>query len=263
MPRRLPDELVTRLVADHPFQHEGQEWLLRAIEVQAPGQGWLEIDENLESHPIPSGDVAEPQVIESLEELSEPPTSFNQLAADEGGSIHLLGECELYSNETAAVAMLDPDDEMAPLHVRRFKTSIDRELYARERGWLRSRRRPELPGALAFSYSDMQREMRICFRLSELVVEARGQTKRGSPPTESWERFWAELDEIGVWSWRRWYSPIQWATDGEGWSFLAAHDDRLVSSRGYRAFPPDGSTDFTHAARLLAALTELAKGHVH
>ena len=76
----------------------------------------------------------------------------------------------------------------------------------------------------------------------ELHYEMRQEeevTRRVIPSTEEWHGFWADLDRMGVWNWRREYSAPIW--DGIQWSVkLRTQDGRWCHSFGSNAFPPDG-----------------------
>lgn len=76
----------------------------------------------------------------------------------------------------------------------------------------------------------------------ELRYEMRQEeevTRRVVPSTEEWHAFWADLDRLGVWKWRReYFLPL---LDGTQWSVkLRTQDGRWCHSFGSNAFPPHG-----------------------
>jgi hypothetical protein len=62
--------------------------------------------------------------------------------------------------------------------------------------------------------------------------------ERLEPPPETWKRFWARIDSLGVWQWKSDYNdPKRDWPDGESWSLTLGHGAKQVKSRGYNAVP--------------------------
>lgn len=64
------------------------------------------------------------------------------------------------------------------------------------------------------------------------------------PTPDAWRRFRAELDDIGVWAWRPYYTPPDYRlTHGWGWTLDIQYADRTLQSEGHDANPgPGGRT---------------------
>ncbi|MDX6582609.1 MAG: hypothetical protein QOI10_1793 [Solirubrobacterales bacterium] len=132
---------------------------------------------------------------------------------------------------------------------------------AGERRWLRRPMREELAGALSLSYRDADETIELTNTDGRLRWLENGQAVEARPGRDRWEAFWSEVDALDVWSWCRWYSPIQMSTDQPGWRLLMTHDDRLVSARGYGAFPPDGLDDPAALTGLVTAIRKLIEAN--
>ena len=72
-----------------------------------------------------------------------------------------------------------------------------------------------------------------------------------TPSEEAWERFWATLDDAGVWDWAARYEPDSPVMDGTSWMLEAEHDGRRVRSSGSNAYPPR----FADVCQAVAALS--------
>ncbi len=60
-----------------------------------------------------------------------------------------------------------------------------------------------------------------------------------TPSGEAWARFWARVDEIGVWRWERHYSHPERSSqmDGTRWKLTLRHGAHSITSGGYNATP--------------------------
>jgi hypothetical protein len=83
-----------------------------------------------------------------------------------------------------------------------------------------------------------------------------------TPTPEQWEKFWHEVDAIGVWTWKSSYSSM--VLDGSWWEIDIAHGTRRLQSEGNNAWPesedPAGPLTYPAAGqfeRFLRAITFL------
>jgi hypothetical protein len=59
-----------------------------------------------------------------------------------------------------------------------------------------------------------------------------------SPSPETWKRFWARIDSLGVWQWKADYSdPKRGGPDGESWALTLRVGPKQVKSKGYNGVP--------------------------
>ncbi len=82
-----------------------------------------------------------------------------------------------------------------------------------------------------------------------------------SPSVDAWQKFWAELDDLDVWSWQRSYKKF--TLDAVVWELEVRGRGKYVRSSGYGAFPPHGHYDLWGSKsrefmRLLKAFKTLA-----
>ena len=56
------------------------------------------------------------------------------------------------------------------------------------------------------------------------------------PSAQAWENFWAEMNRIGVWGWRRVYDDGQ-TLDGCQWEFDLGNGEQSVKCFGSNQFP--------------------------
>ncbi len=59
-----------------------------------------------------------------------------------------------------------------------------------------------------------------------------------SPSVDAWRKFWAELDDLDVWSWQRSYRFF--VMDAETWKLEIRGRGKYVRASGDGAFPPNG-----------------------
>ena len=59
-----------------------------------------------------------------------------------------------------------------------------------------------------------------------------------SPSVDAWQKFWAELDDLDVWSWQRSYEQRFFALDASAWELEVRGRGKYVRASGYGAFPP-------------------------
>lgn len=64
------------------------------------------------------------------------------------------------------------------------------------------------------------------------------------PSAAAWERFWASLDQVGIWNWEAHYDDLE-TCDGEQWSININDGSRSVRSSGSNAYP--GGANREHA----------------
>ena len=122
---------------------------------------------------------------------------------------------------SAGCTTVEPVGSSAPLHM---------ELYC--------------VGFLGESFSVRSSEGRIEYLRSELDSRRVGpRTVR--PTAESWERFWSEMDEIDLWSWRSEYLPPSNVEifDGTQWRVSVQYSGRDLMSRGDNAYPSDADPE--------------------
>jgi hypothetical protein len=82
------------------------------------------------------------------------------------------------------------------------------------------------------------------------------------PRDDDWARFWSDLDEAGVWGWRRSYGadPAEApARDGVSWQLRVAVGGRIVDAAGEDAYP-DGEEPGPSFRAVCEALSRLAGG---
>lgn len=93
---------------------------------------------------------------------------------------------------------------------------------------------------------------------SRLLYESVGMGQASSeswdrqPFADEWARFWAAMDEVGVWGWKPDYGHATDYTDCVGWSLSLRHGSRSMSSRGCGRRPEDGAFQ-----QVMEALTRL------
>jgi hypothetical protein len=63
------------------------------------------------------------------------------------------------------------------------------------------------------------------------------------PCAATWERFWSDLSQTGVWSWAGDYSSPDDA-DGASWSLEIHYQDHRISCRGRNGYPETKGSDF-------------------
>lgn len=80
---------------------------------------------------------------------------------------------------------------------------------------------------------------------------------RVQPLPEDWQRFWAEMDKIGVWDWEKHYDNM-WVLDGTSWSIKLKQGKKRVTSDGSNAYPgsegPETSATFRAFCRAVQKL---------
>ena len=75
-----------------------------------------------------------------------------------------------------------------------------------------------------------------------------------NPTSKQWQRFWGEIDAIGVWNWKSRYD-IPSIMDGTSWRVEIEHNGKNVTSSGSNAFP--GETADKSFNPFLIAVREL------
>ena len=72
----------------------------------------------------------------------------------------------------------------------------------------------------------------------EQRFKAKKQRVEITPTAEQWTRFWAKMDEVGVWCWQKRYDnpPVM---DGAVWNLKMEHGTNKVRCSGSNAYPGD------------------------
>ena len=80
----------------------------------------------------------------------------------------------------------------------------------------------------------------------ELRHNNSAETEMVEIPAERWERFWREIDRIGVWKWKKKYA--RQAQHGVSWELEIANEDRTLKTGGRNAYPeteePGGEVNY-------------------
>jgi hypothetical protein len=254
-PKRLPSELRVEAIDRVEFESGGERWEMRVIEVVDDGVGWVEIGKDLVAHLVPTGDAP---ISLAPEESEEQPGDQNTLLRVEGGTIYLLNDADLLVNDAAARSMV-PEEDFGDVELLRFDTAIDRENYVRDRGWLdMDFTRRGGPTRLYLNIEGQIRNVTVELNGHTVKLSRYGEIVASARPTEAdWVRFFEEVEQLDPWSWGRQYSPVEFATDGEFWSVIIAHEGRLAHSHGYFVYPPDNGDDPSNLDALLATCLRL------
>lgn len=71
----------------------------------------------------------------------------------------------------------------------------------------------------------------------EKMVEGRTTHKEKiTPSKESWNKFWMEMDAVGIWAWKAEYIDKTIA-DGHSWDVLIEYGNKKIHARGSNMFP--------------------------
>jgi hypothetical protein len=87
-----------------------------------------------------------------------------------------------------------------------------------------------------------------------------------TPTTKDWERFWAEVEQAGVWAWNSNYRTPN-AFDGTQWSLTLQHAGKKIVSAGNNGYPGavgpqyPPTSSFAHFLRALQHLTGSEEVH--
>lgn len=75
------------------------------------------------------------------------------------------------------------------------------------------------------------------------------------PTEEQWIEFWNKMEEIDIWNWNEYYSPLpdRIVMDGISWRIKIVHDDHRIESGGSNAYP-DGFEKFVKAFKDLTGI---------
>jgi len=98
----------------------------------------------------------------------------------------------------------------------------------------------------------------------ELRRNASPETELIEVPAERWERFWREVEKIGVWKWKKKYSR-KIGEGGSTWDLELASNDRKLKASGRNAYPeaehPGGEMNYPPGGqfdRFIQAISRLA-----
>lgn len=79
---------------------------------------------------------------------------------------------------------------------------------------------------------------------TRLVYERFAQTdepcerREHHPTVEAWATFWREVEDAGVWGWKRIYEPEDPIMDGTSWGLSLSDGRRIIESSGSNVGPP-------------------------
>jgi hypothetical protein len=90
------------------------------------------------------------------------------------------------------------------------------------------------------------------------TVERQTEEQSFAPDAAAWERFWAVVDRLDVWSWAGSYERPD-VLDGTYWSLALDRGERRVRSWGDNAYP-DGDDPGRDFRALCRAVSHLAEG---
>ena len=259
-PTRLPDEFSTERVHLTRLLVDGAEWEIRCAEVFFGSAELLEVDEGGVVTQSPTGVMP---VRETLDDPSlDDPAAPEQRIARKDRTSDLIGEHQLLTEESESGdprrgAQLRPSTRQ----LLRFRTGADRTAFLQKHGWLVNPENRVWPAALSVSLDGPLGSWLVIWEDDAVTYRtARLPEARGKPTDEEWAHFWGLIEQLGAWRWRRWYTPEQFATDHLGWRVVLAQGGRLVSSRGYAAFPPVGDDAPGPVEKVLREAAKLALG---
>ena len=285
-PLKLADRWWVIAHRSAPLQVAGEEYVIRLAEVLVEDAALLPIayapqlatwtrgypaDEVVEVPPDQGPIEADSQErVKSLDEASELSGPLTRLGAGEGFSVHVGSGHFVATDEGTMRDFADEETEASlaekPVTLRRFSSPGAR------RAWLASRRQirlhePEIfsvvSGSGLGSWSELVwRDRSLAYDYRDMSGLASG-SRRLRPSPAAWGRLWAELDRIGVWDWLPECHPSMGVTDGYEWELAISVGGRMVTAKGYEAFPDKGSISEEMSpewAAFLRALRDLLGG---
>jgi hypothetical protein len=96
---------------------------------------------------------------------------------------------------------------------------------------------------------------------SHALIREPSKTLRCTPDEDGWRSFWAAMDRIDVWNWKKNYEPEGMTVlDGTQWHLELRHNGRTIRTKGDNAYPGGYNCDFSADSafgQFLAALGEL------